>query len=287
MSVDGTVPKRVSPVKNTSNSALHQSPSTTHNIKPLLPNGPNKAPLPDLPAPRTPQQQQATTNLNAAQRPVSVQGPAQANSVKPSRPPQPQPSHQPRPLPPQSHTPNAIAATNTAPARSGLLSHPANEPPRNTGASATMDPAVPVNAPIGFFTAREAETIMAAPAILPDKATFNPHAESPSIPKTAGFDHSRSKPVFATRDIPGNTQQNNGNLQLQLQQHVQTTANSTIAPLAGSRHNFVNPHLDNTRRIGMPGTMAGSPVPNRGSYRIPMKRPGEGSGVPNSAPVQG
>lgn len=96
--------------------------------------------------------------------------------------------------------------------------------------------------PPGFFTARAAESIQNA-AGMPLKApAFNPHLESPSIRKTAGVDHTKTKPVEkeAVRLPP--------------------------------RLNFANPQTDKARRVGMPaGT--GSPLQNRNSYRAPqMKR---------------
>lgn len=96
--------------------------------------------------------------------------------------------------------------------------------------------------PTGFFTARAAESIQNA-AGMPLKApAFNPHLESPSIRKTAGVDHTKTKPVEkeAVRLPP--------------------------------RSNFANPQTDKARRVGMPvGT--GSPLQNRTSYRAPqMKR---------------
>lgn len=96
--------------------------------------------------------------------------------------------------------------------------------------------------PTCFFTARAAESIQNA-AGMPLKApAFDPHLKSPSIRKTAGVDHTKTKPVEkeAVRLPP--------------------------------RSNFVNPQTDKARRVGMPvGT--GSPLQNRNSYRAPqMKR---------------
>lgn len=96
--------------------------------------------------------------------------------------------------------------------------------------------------PTGFFTARAAESIQNAAGMPPKAPAFNPHLESPSIRKTAGVDHTKTKPVEkdAVRLPP--------------------------------RSNFVNPQTDKARRVGMPvGT--GSPLQNRNSYRAPqMKR---------------
>lgn len=96
--------------------------------------------------------------------------------------------------------------------------------------------------PTGFFTARAAESIQNAIGIPLKAPAFNPHLDSPSIRKTAGVDHTKTKPVEkeAVRLPP--------------------------------RPNFVNPQTDKARRVGMPvGT--GSPLQNRNSYRVPqMKR---------------
>ena len=96
--------------------------------------------------------------------------------------------------------------------------------------------------PTGFFTARAAESIQNAVGMPLKAPAFNPHLESPSIRKTAGVDHTKTKPVEkeAVRLPP--------------------------------RPNFVNPQTDKARRVGMPvGT--GSPLQNRNSYRAPqMKR---------------
>lgn len=106
---------------------------------------------------------------------------------------------------------------------------------------------------VGFFTARAAESLQNGPG-LPSKApAFNPHLESPSIRKTAGVDHTKTKPVG--REAIGGSQQ---------------------PPVP--RAKFVNPQSDKTRRVGMP-MGAASPLQNRGSYKPPqMKRPVESSG---------
>ena len=47
-------------------------------------------------------------------------------------------------------------------------------------------------------------------------------------------------------------------------------------PAPPGRSGFVNPHVEKTRRVGMPA-VAGSPLQNRGSYKpLQMKRPLEG-----------
>lgn len=93
--------------------------------------------------------------------------------------------------------------------------------------------------------------------------SFNPHLESPSIRKTAGVDHSKTKPVG--RDAVSGPQ---------------SPAPASPAVIAG-RPNFVNPQADKMRRVGMPVGAAASPLANRGSYKPPqMKRGFEGQQRP-------
>ena len=111
--------------------------------------------------------------------------------------------------------------------------------------------------PIGFFTARAAESLQHGSGLPLKVPAFNPHSESPSIRKTAGVDHTKTKPVGreAVRAPP---------------------------QPAVPRANSVNPQTDKTRRVGMP-VGAASPLQNRSSYKPPqMKRPVENSG-PRSA----
>ncbi|KAI9696999.1 MAG: DNA repair protein rad52 [Candelina mexicana] len=132
----------------------------------------------------------------------------------------------------------------------------------------TAPPAPPLGhePPIGFYTARAAESLQNPDGVPPDVPVFNPHLESPSIRKTSGVDHTKSKPV--NRELAG------------VPPPPPLTNLNTPAALTVTRANFVNPQLDVSRRIGMPGAGA-SPLQNRTSYKPPqMKRPAESSGVP-------
>jgi DNA repair and recombination protein RAD52 len=106
---------------------------------------------------------------------------------------------------------------------------------------------------------------------------FNPKAESPSIRKTEGFNHSRSHKVVRAEigqsstpppaGGPGAPGNNGAKPPTGLQQQPQRPGN------------VVNPHLDQTRQVGVPGGRA-SPMANRGQYRPPtMKRPMEAGGA--------
>lgn len=177
----------------------------------------------------------------------ATSAPQQVNAPLPQR----QPPQAPRTAP--TVTNNGVLSAPQSPKH---RQSPTHAPGANTLADslglATHEP------PIGFFTARAAESLQNATTLPPNAPVFNPHLESPSIRKTAGIDHTKTKPVI--RDAIG-------------------------APLpvpnsvAASRTNVVSLSVDQARRIGMPG-MAASPLQNRNSYKPPqMKRPAEPSSI--------
>ncbi|KAL9039108.1 MAG: hypothetical protein Q9214_005010 [Letrouitia sp. 1 TL-2023] len=141
--------------------------------------------------------------------------------------------------------------------------------PQDRNLTGAQPPAPPLHPeydpPVGFFTARAAETVQNATGAIARAPSFNPRLESPSIRKTAGVDHTKTKPVG--KDILG-------------------PPSMPVAPGA-VQPNFVNPQADKTRRIGMP-TRASSPMSNRSSYRPPqIKRPTESSLVTQSRAALG
>jgi len=144
------------------------------------------------------------------------------------------------------------------PSRNGPPSAPVS-PVRPNRSSDDADPGMPPQG-AGFFSARaaamlpEGQTAEGAPAPIHNHLpAFNPHAESPSIRKTAGIDHKTSKPL--TRDL----------------KHVPASSQSVAASPGLKTTNVVNPQLDAARRIGAPGGF--SPMANRGSFKQPLKRP--------------
>ncbi|CAM1500690.1 Fc.00g098520.m01.CDS01 [Cosmosporella sp. VM-42] len=142
---------------------------------------------------------------------------------------------------------------------------------------------------VGFFSAKAVSQLPEATiqgtnnarlAVPQGQLAFNPKAESPSIRKTPGIDHSSSKPLARNgQHVPPSASQapvaaphsNTGGF---------TPVRPSIVSSQAARGNVVHPSLDQTRRIGAPGG-PGSPLANRGSYRPPtMKRPppGDASG---------
>lgn len=106
--------------------------------------------------------------------------------------------------------------------------------------------------PAAFFSARAVDMLRDHPQSDPSGAAqFDPHAESPSIRKTAGVDHTKSVPISKPM-LAG------------------------VSPAANHTRDFINPSSDLSRKIGAPGgSGVGSPL-NRGqstsSYR-PLTRP--------------
>ncbi|KAL5409115.1 hypothetical protein PMIN03_006162 [Paraphaeosphaeria minitans] len=138
-----------------------------------------------------------------------------------------------------------------------------------SGAASATNPPSNHKPPLGFVTSRAAELFQNPdpPASLTNLPAFNPNVESP-IPKekrTPGVDHMSSKPI--KRDAVG----------------APAPPPPAPGPPAGAfnrpgpeqrgNSNFVNPHQDANRRIGMPGAGMSPGGMNRGQYKPPMKRP--------------
>lgn len=118
-------------------------------------------------------------------------------------------------------------------------------------------------APVAFFSARAAPTLHENPAAaIANAPQFNPHAESPSIRKTAGIDHNKSVPV--KRKLLGEDTA-----------VVMTNPAISNGQAMTMARDFVNPSADANRRIGAPSGMA-SPmakgVMTTSAYRPPTRR---------------
>ncbi|KAJ4143854.1 DNA repair protein rad52 [Fusarium oxysporum] len=136
---------------------------------------------------------------------------------------------------------------------------------------------------VGFFSAKAVNQLPestlegssnARLALPQGQQAFNPKAESPSIRKTPGIDHTSSKPVARNGQHVAPT-----NSQATVAPATRSNTNSftpvrpSMSSSQSARGNVINPSLDQTRRIGAPSG-PGSPLANRGSYRPPaMKRP--------------
>lgn len=183
----------------------------------------------------------------------------------------------------QQAQPSRTATSSNVQARANAL--PQSDPPAQPNTNTTAPTTEQLNA-TGFVTSRN---IASADEPLSDRQLlnlprFNPAAESPSIKRTPGIDHSKSGRVErATIGAPPGPRaladQSNGQVQPQrlLAQHsVSTPAPPQASKPQATSPNFVNPAADPGRKIGMPAQRNGSP------YRPPtgagVKRP-----LPNDA----
>lgn len=181
--------------------------------------------------PKTPQTGRGSADPGIAQRDA-------APNQHPQMPPIPQ--HQQTGLPPPK---DSLQQAGSRRSPSGSLLE--DESKTHSSYSSTHEP------PVGFFTARAAESLQSGSVTAVKAPAFDPHLESPSIRKTAGIDHTKTKPVNRENVVPP-------------------------AVPAPPRGNFVHPTTDKARRVGMPAFSGPSPVQNRGSYKPPqMKRPAD------------
>ncbi|KAJ5673916.1 DNA repair and recombination protein radC [Penicillium macrosclerotiorum] len=152
----------------------------------------------------------------------------------------------------------------------GQQMHNSNAQPqikREPGFSHNQDPNQPPagSQSVGFYSARAVDLVRDNPNAVPAPGTqFDPHAESPSIRKTAGVDHSKSVPISKPML-------------------------SGAPPANNSSRDYVNPATDLQRRVGAPGGPSGgvgSPLsrgPSTSSYR-PLTRPNiDPRNLPNAA----
>ncbi|KAJ5542154.1 hypothetical protein N7535_004577 [Penicillium sp. DV-2018c] len=170
-------------------------------------------------------------------RPMAAQGPPQ--NLANARPP-PQIGGQ---NAPQNNIAQPPIKTETAPG--AIQGAQDMNPPQGTPSA-------------GFFSARAVDLLRDNPNAIPAGAPpFDPHAESPSIRKTAGVDHSKSVPIARPMLSGGNVS-------------AAPTVNAN-----NSARDYVNPSTDLQRRVGAPGGGIGSPInrgPSASSYR-PLTRP--------------
>ncbi|KAF1921705.1 hypothetical protein BDU57DRAFT_592438 [Ampelomyces quisqualis] len=295
-----SAPRAIEPMRRSN------GPNGAHSTRtsPVRQNGPPRQPPPPI---------QGTNGVNgqsgsAPQRPIQGPGPGRPPAAAPmQRQPQTpvQQQNQPRPEPNRGRLPPPTTEANTVPRPSVQQHHqaaPQNQPLRHTPPDAQQAPIQPRpvpqaqaattpsgnlpptngRPPVGFVTSRAAERLQNADSNTPINhlPIFNPHAESP-VPKekrTPGFDHKRSAPVkreqVGAPPAPPPA--------------AEPATSRPIGPGAGRPSNFVNPHQDMNRRIGMPGApgYAMSPSANRGAYKPPMFANGAAGVKRERAPLQ-
>ncbi|CAI7564509.1 unnamed protein product [Penicillium glandicola] len=224
---NGPAPQRGPPARAAFNPAV-VTPS-----KPERWNGSGQAGRPNPPNAR--QNPSAIPAPAAVQsRPMAAAGPAQnfAN-------PRPSVPHQP-------------VGQNTP--QNNIAQSPVKKEPGPGGFQANQDMNPPQGTPsTGFFSARAVDLLRENPNSVPPGAPqFDPHAESPSIRKTAGVDHTKSIPIARPM-----------------------LSSASPAPNTNNTRDYVNPATDLQRRVGAPGGGVSSPVsrgPSVSSYR-PLTRP--------------
>ncbi|ROT41242.1 hypothetical protein SODALDRAFT_376940 [Sodiomyces alkalinus F11] len=226
------------------------------------------------------QRSNAAPNMQPPARPMRQSGPAANVSANPRLPQTPN----------QPNNPRARPAPAQGPNNNRIQGWPSNAPqPLSRAATNTPPPRTSTNTtgePIAFFSARAVQHVPLdlqpgdqsdpnVPLLLPaGQQAFNPKAESPSIRKTPGIDHSSSKPVARNgQHVPPSSSQRAPGVQ-SLAAGGGTTGFNPVRP-QGAGPAPANPQLHQTRRIGVPGGPP-SPLANRGSYRPPTmvgKRP--------------
>ncbi|KAB5554522.1 recombination protein rad52 [Coniochaeta sp. 2T2.1] len=242
--------------------------------------------------PQTPNQHQnpRPNQFNGAQNQGNHQGQRPAQQYNQNRPQQ---QHSNNNNNSNSHPSNASNSSSTTTMSNGS-SHQTPQQPQT--------PQAPPSGGVGFFSARAVKEIpedaLSTGSTLAPQAgqVFNPRAESPSIRKTPGIDHTKSKPLARNGQhvAPPSTQEK--------AVAAAAAAGSSAAPAFGTAAgaasrpvpqqqqrpgNMVNPQFDAARRIGAPGG-PGSPLANRGQYRPPTivnKRPLDGGAAGGRAPL--
>lgn len=240
---------------------------------------------------------EVSISTSVTDKPASLQAQAQAqaqsrppvsnNTTRPNQPPPPQPpnnaarnpqtpvQNQSYSRPPPQGNPPPYNKTNISSRPTTNITGRTTPTPRVNGApngapANNVPNGAPTAARAGFYSARAVSVNPTANDvnITNPGQTFDPKAESPSIRKTAGIDHSSSKPVAR-----------NGTHAPPSSQDPQIAGASNAARPSGANVVAAATNLNpNVRRIGAPGASP-SPLANRGLYRPPsMKRPLEGAG---------
>ncbi|KAG6004589.1 hypothetical protein E4U21_000923 [Claviceps maximensis] len=227
---------------------------------------PDEIMLPN-PAPAQAQQYSRQSFNGPAQNKPQNQPQAQAEAVTRHQPSRSGAGGPPGLRPPQTPNAGSMQSANSSRESPSINTMAAPAPP-NAGAAETVT----------FFSARSiARTAEANEPVFANSQVFNPKAESPSIRKTPGIDHSSSKPLARTGQHVAPTIATSSQ-SVPVSSSNTTTFTSVRPGGPVTRGSLTHPSLDYTRKIGAPGGPP-SPLANRGSYRPPtMKRPLAGDG---------
>lgn len=230
-------------------------------VTPSKPERPwNAGPAPTA---RQPAQTPQNKTASGAQQNMSMNRPQGMMQRQPTPGPRPQQPERNSAAAPQAYSRSSQEVSSNAHGGSGIKSEasagsadskPQQANNNNQGQSSGSDSEsrVQPDPAAGFFSARAVDILRENPQAPPSMAPkFDPHAESPSIRKTAGIDHSKSVPISKPM-LAG------------------------ISPSQNSTRDFINPSQDMHRRIGAPGGSGiASPVgrpQSTSSYR-PLTRP--------------
>ncbi|KAL5000707.1 DNA repair and recombination protein radC [Aspergillus recurvatus] len=244
---------------------MYQPPTSVGrpNVPPNPPNYASGAPTRANPHVATPSKPERPMNHALAGRQIPNKAPPAQNQYTNQRQSVPPPDAQRgfqngRPIPPAQRASNGIATSGPGtgaqvPIKQEYGAKPQNPSPQNTAAPTT--PGIDGQGPpvVGFLSARGAHMLRENPHSAATAApAFNPHAESPSIRKTAGVDHTKSVPISKPM-LAG-----------------------SASPTSNQNRDFINPSAEMHRKIGAPsGGGIGSPMnkgPSVSSYR-PLTRP--------------
>jgi DNA repair and recombination protein RAD52 len=274
------------------------------------PQQPPQTPIQQAPRPNTNQFAGAGAGAVAQNRgpPGGPRPPQQFNQNRPGPQPNNGNQNQNRPTPqPNNANPNNNLNQNQsrpAPQPNNANNNPNHSLNHNPQAHMTP-PQTGKTGEVGWFSARVMSDLPPdAVAPKPGQA-FNWKLQSPSIPRTPGVDHSASKPlsrkgqhVVVAKKEGEDEGEGEGADGAGAQQQQPPAGNGMTAdtntsapprPAAGGPRpaNIVNPQLNQTRRIGAPGSS--SPLGNRGQFRpLTVKRPVGADGPPVGAgPVAG
>jgi DNA repair and recombination protein RAD52 len=273
----------VVPKQEVANGAMRQAQQRANSLpqqRPSMPNTGQRPPIPPQPV-MPPVQQRPNGQLGAG---IPGQQPPPYAARSPHQHTEASAVQRPQVAPPQQR----VSASTPEMQQNR---QPIQQPQPNNG----MPPGQPMpETPVGFVRGRVADLVQSANGQIPTNGIFNPHAESPSIRKTGGFNHRTSAPVrredigapAAPAPPANNGPQGFVPPHINQNSHAQNTSPvphaNTIPGL--QRTNFVSPQQDPHRRIGAPMGMQ-SPGGRPGGYKPPGPA-GVKRGPPDTGPAR-